>query len=87
MIYPRVYDLSLDSRIVLGFYTRGVKSLVPCKAYERENRELLERKYIEIKDGKIIVLVKHPRVYKRDERGNLIPMKIDEGKGYCPRWK
>lgn len=87
MKYPRVYDISSDARIVLGFYVRGVTELKPHECYARENKELLERRYIKIEDGNIIILVKHPRTYKRDRWGNIIKMKMDNGKNYYPTWR
>lgn len=87
MRYPRVYDISQGARCILLFYVRGAWQPTSYNLNDSAFKELLDRKYLEIVDGKVVVLAKHPRVYKRDSRGNLIPMKMDIGKGFYPRYQ
>lgn len=87
MRYPRLYDISYGARCELYFYRCGSWLPTSYNLNDKDFKELIDRRYIEIRDNKVVVLVKHPRVYKRDRKGNIIPMKMDEGKAYYPRWK
>ena len=86
MKYPRTYDISLDARIVLRFYVNGVRKPTSFDLNDFAIKQLMEREYIKIEDGKVVVLIKNPRVFKRDNRGNIIPMARDKGK-HVFTWK